>query len=533
MKSDFLWWRDGSIYQIYPRSFADTNGDGIGDLPGIQSKLDYLVELGVDALWLSPIYPSPDVDFGYDVADYTAVDPKYGTMEDFDALVQAAHQRGLRIVMDLVLNHSSDQHPWFVQSRSSLNNPYRNWYIWRDPAAGKRPPNDWQSVFGGKAWQWDQATDQYYYHMFCKEQPDLNWRNPAVRQAILDVFRFWIERGVDGFRLDVFNVYFKDDQLRDNPRRLGRRPFDSQVHIYDCDRPEMMPLLQEIRALLDSYPERYAVGETFLSTTEKAASYARPGLLHAAFDFSFLECGWDPASFLKTIQAIDGQYYDGGWPTYVLGNHDVNRIATRYGRGENDERLKVMAALLLTQRGTPFLYQGDEIGMRNVHIPHNEMKDPVGLRYWPIPVGRDGERSPMQWTAGAQAGFTVGKPWLRIHPNAPFRNVELQRKQPDSLFHVYRRLLRLRKEMPALREGMFLPVNYEPRTLLAYLRKSNQQTVLVALNFSRKRNRLVLGSELVRSGWRLVYSTRRSEMPGLRNSLLTLDPYEVMILEQQ
>ncbi|MEM5774351.1 MAG: alpha-amylase family glycosyl hydrolase, partial [Anaerolineaceae bacterium] len=226
MKSDFLWWRDGVIYQIYPRSFADSNGDGIGDLAGIQSKLDYLVELGVDALWLSPIYPSPDVDFGYDVANYTAIDPKYGTLADFDALVQAAHQRGLRIVLDLVLNHSSDQHEWFKQSRSSRDNPHRDWYIWQDPAPGRRPPNDWQSVFGGKAWQWDEPTGQYYYHMFCKEQPDLNWRNPAVRSAILDVFRFWMDRGVDGFRLDVFNVYFKDDQLRNNPRRLGRRPFD-------------------------------------------------------------------------------------------------------------------------------------------------------------------------------------------------------------------------------------------------------------------------------------------------------------------
>lgn len=533
MDSNFLWWRDGVIYQIYPRSFADSNGDGIGDLQGIQSKLDYLVELGVDALWLSPIYPSPDVDFGYDVADYTDVDPKYGTLADFDALVEAAHQRGLRIVMDLVLNHSSDQHPWFIQSRSSRDNPYRDWYIWRDPAPGNRPPNGWQSVFGGKAWEWDESTGQYYYHMFCKEQPDLNWRNPRVRQAIRDVFRFWMERGVDGFRLDVFNVYFKDDQLRENPRRLGRRPFDSQVHIYDCDRPEMIPLLQEIRALLDSYPERYAVGETFLSTTPKAAGYARPGLLHAAFDFSFLQCKWDPAAFLKTIQAIDSQYSQDGWPTYVLGNHDVDRIAARYGRGEDDERLKVLAALLLTLRGTPFLYQGEEIGMRNVHVPRGEMKDPVGLRYWPIPVGRDGERSPMQWSGGANAGFTSGTPWMRLHANAAFRHVESQRARPDSLFHVYRRLLRLRKELPALRGGIFLPLNYEPRSLLAYLRKDEGQTVLVALNFSSKRNRLVLGGELARSGWRLAYSSQRTGFTAPRDVSLLLEPYEVLILVQQ
>lgn len=533
MKSDFLWWRDGVIYQIYPRSFADSNGDGIGDLPGIQSKLDYLVDLGVDALWLSPIYPSPDADFGYDVADYTAIDPKYGTLEDFDALLHAAHQRGLRIVLDLVLNHTSEQHPWFIQSRSSRDNPYRDWYIWRDPAAGKRPPNDWQSVFGSKAWEWDEATGQFYYHMFTKQQPDLNWRNPAVRKALLDVFRFWLDRGVDGFRLDVFNVYFKDDQLRENPHCLGIRPFDSQVHVYDCDRPEMIPLLQEIRALLDSYPERYAVGETFLSTTPKAAGYARPGLLHATFDFSFLHCGWNPAAFLKTIQAIDGQYIENGWPTYVLGNHDVNRIATRYVHGEGDERLKVLAALLLTQRGTPFIYQGEEIGMRNVRLSHSELQDPVGLHYWPVPVGRDGERSPMQWTGDDKAGFTGGRPWLRVHPDTPFRNVAVQRKEPNSLFHVYRRLLRLRKELPALQEGLFMPLNYEPQSLLAYLRKNNHQTVLVALNFSRRRNHLVLGSELALSGWRLAFSSRRTELPLLHNSALTLEPYEALILEQQ
>ncbi|GAP14091.1 glycosidase [Longilinea arvoryzae] len=533
MKSDFLWWRDGVIYQIYPRSFADSNGDGIGDLPGILSKLDYLVELGVDALWLSPIYPSPDADFGYDVADYTAIDPKYGTLEDFDRLVQAAHQRGLRIVMDLVLNHTSNQHPWFLQSRSSRDDPYHDWYIWRDAMPGRRLPNDWQSVFGGSAWEWDEAAHQYYYHMFTRQQPDLNWRNPAVRKAMLDVFRFWLDRGVDGFRLDVFNVYFKDDRLRKNPRRLGRRPFDCQVHLYDCDRPEMLPLLQEIRALLDSVPERYAVGETFLSNTPKAAGYARPGLLHAAFDFSFLECGWNPAAFLKVIQAIDSQYNDGGWPTYVLGNHDVNRIATRYTRGEDDERLKVLATLLLTQRGTPFMYQGEEIGMRNVRVPRKEMKDPVGLRYWPIPVGRDGERSPMQWTGDEKAGFSRGTPWMRVHPDVTFRNVEALRRQPDSVFHVYRRLLRLRKELPALRNGIFLPLTYEPHSLLAYLRKNGDQTLLVALNFHRKRNRLVLGSELAMSGWRLAYSTRRTELPVLHDSVLVLEPYEAIILEQQ
>jgi len=299
--SNFLWWRDGIIYQIYPRSFADSNGDGIGDLNGITARLDYLAELGVDALWLSPISPSPDVDFGYDVSDYVDIDPKFGTLADFDRLLAEAHRRNIHIVLDLVLNHTSDQHPWFQESRQSRASARRDWYIWRDPAPGGGKPNNWQSVFGGSAWQWDPHTRQYYLHLFYKEQPDLNWRNPEVRQAMLDVFRFWLDRGVDGFRLDVFNMYFKDAGFRSNPPKPGLRGFDRQQHIYDHSQPEMFPLLAEIRAILDAYPERYAVGETFMGSPEHAAEYVGPDKLHAAFEFDLLHCRWNPADYHRVI----------------------------------------------------------------------------------------------------------------------------------------------------------------------------------------------------------------------------------------
>ncbi len=314
MANEFLWWRDGVIYQIYPRSFADSNGDGIGDLGGIVTRLDYLQELGVDAIWLSPINPSPDVDFGYDVSDYLDVDPKYGALADFDRLVNEAHARNIRIVLDLVLNHTSDEHAWFLQSRSSLDNPYRDYYLWEEPRNGQAP-NNWQAVFGGRAWELDEQTGQYYYHMFYKEQPDVNWRNPKVRQAMLDVFRFWADRGADGFRLDVFNMYFKSAALTDNPPKLGIRGFDRQQHIYDCDQPGMMPLLQEIRQVLDGYPERYAVGETFEATAEKAAKYAQPGLLHGTFDFTFLLSPWNPQRFLQAITQWEQALGPDGWPT--------------------------------------------------------------------------------------------------------------------------------------------------------------------------------------------------------------------------
>ncbi|MBP7354934.1 MAG: alpha-glucosidase C-terminal domain-containing protein [Longilinea sp.] len=528
--SNFLWWRDGIIYQIYPRSFADSNGDGIGDLNGITARLDYLAELGVDALWLSPISPSPDVDFGYDVSDYVDIDPKFGTLADFDRLLAEAHRRSIHIVLDLVLNHTSDQHPWFQESRQSRAAAKRDWYIWRDPAPGGGKPNNWQSVFGGSAWQWDPHTRQYYLHLFYKEQPDLNWRNPEVRQAMLDVFRFWLDRGVDGFRLDVFNMYFKDAGFRSNPPKPGLRGFDRQQHIYDHSQPEMFPLLAEIRAILDAYPERYAVGETFMGSPEHAAEYVGPDKLHAAFEFDLLHCCWNPADYHRVIARSQAAFGPETWPTVVLNNHDNVRSGTRLAPMESDVRLKVAAALLLTLRGTPFMYYGEEIGQRDIRITRELIQDPVGKRFWPFYVGRDGCRAPMQWDETPQAGFTTGTPWLPVHPDYIFRSVTSQKADPESLWHFYRRLIQLRRSSPALRGGMFQWLTFQPRKLLAYLRQTAAETALVALNFSPVKLSLTLSKELVGRNWRMGLSTHHGTVPLITDGWLPLEPYEALIL---
>jgi alpha-glucosidase len=542
-----LWWRDGIIYQIYPRSFADSNGDGIGDLNGITARLDYLADLGIDAIWLSPIYPSPDVDFGYDVSDYCDIDPRCGSLADFDRLVAGAHTRGIRVILDLVLNHTSDQHPWFLESRKSRHNPYRDWYIWADPKPGGRPPNNWQSVFGGPGWEMDAATGQFYYHMFFKEQPDVNWHNPAVRQAMLDVFRFWLERGVDGFRLDVFNVYFKCADLTCNPVRfpLPIVPFFGQRHDNDYNRPELVPLLQDIRILLDEYStpghERYAVGETFLSGARVAAGYAGPDRLHAAFNLEFLHSRWSPHRFEHVIRQWDDALGHDKWPNYVLNNHDIARSATRFrrrfGNPEDDARLKVAATLLLTLRGTPFIYYGEEIGMRDIPVRSRaDVLDSVGKTFWPLMKGRDGCRSPMQWEAGPNGGFTRPgvRTWLPVHENVLVRNVAAQQADPHSLLNFYRRLIAVRRATPALVEGMFQPLTFGTRYLMAYLRQTTEQTVLVALNFSGRRQRLVLGGYLARARWSLLLSTHRDRPPPLlRGQLMPLEPNEAIILLMQ
>lgn len=534
MTNDFLWWRDGVIYQLYPRSFADSDGDGIGDLPGIIGKLDYLADLGIDAIWLSPINPSPDADFGYDVSNYKDIDPKYGTMADFAVLVEQAHQRGIHIIMDLVLNHSSEEHPWFIESRSSLDNPKRDWYIWRENPKGKHlPPNNWQAIFGGKGWEYDERTKQWYYHMFTRQQPDLNWRNPEVYAEMMDTFRFWADRGVDGFRLDVFNEYFKDAQFRDNPKKLGRRPFDSQIHLYDSNQPEMMKVVADIRALLDQYPERYSVGETFMSTPKKAAAYCGPDKLHATFDFELLFDPWNPARFLQTILRREENLAPGAWPNYVLNNHDNPRSATRYHAPEDDAKLKAAAAILMTLRGTPFLYAGEEIGMRDIHVSRSEMQDPLGIHYWPIPVGRDGARSPMQWNSKENAGFTTGKPWLKVHPNYITRNAEAQQADPNSLFNFYKTLMKIRKAHPVLQKGMFIPLNHDPQRVLAYLRKDSEQSVLVAVNFSRRPSKLAVSHELTKGGWELLLSNRERNGALFEKGWLKLKGFEACLLVQK
>jgi alpha-glucosidase len=498
---NFPWWQEGVIYQIYPRSFSDSNGDGLGDLGGIFARLDYLAKLGIDAIWISPFFPTPDKDFGYDITNHVDVDPRFGNLETFDRLVAEAHHRDIHVILDLVLNHTSDQHPWFLESRSSRDNPRRDWYIWKDK------PNNWQSWFGGPAWEVDPITKAYYLHIFAKEQPDVNWQNPELRKAQLDVFRFWLERGVDGFRLDVFNAYFKHPDLPDNPPKFGLRGFDKLGHIHDMDQPELIPFLQELRALVDSYPERYLVGETYLSTLEKVISYCGPDKLHAAFsfDFTFMQLifPWNPRWIMKQVNKREQKFNEAGiWPTTVMSNHDLPRAASRYGRGEDDFKPMLAMTLLLTLRGTPYIYYGEEIGMRNIHLSRSEILDPVGKKYWPVYKSRDLCRAPMQWDDSAFAGFSTTKPWLPVHPNYKERNVLLQETNPGSIFNFTKNLIALRKDNPALRHGGFVPLT-TMRTALVFLRQTVEQTVLVGLNFNGRKVKYPLPE----GTWRVLLTT--------------------------
>ncbi|MEI7846243.1 MAG: alpha-amylase family glycosyl hydrolase [Chloroflexota bacterium] len=546
MSENINWWQEAVIYQIYPRSFSDSNGDGLGDLPGITAHLDYLADLGIDAIWLSPFYPSPDTDFGYDISDYTDVDPRFGTLADFDHLLHEAHQRSIRVILDLVLNHTSDQHTWFIESRQSRENPKRDWYIWRDPGPKGGVPNNWQASFGGSAWEFDQQTGQYYLHSFLKQQPDVNWHNPELRQAQLDVFRFWLERGVDGFRLDVFNAYFKDELFRSNPGKFGLRAFDRQNHIYDMNQPELDGLLIELRQLLDSYPERYAVGETYVTPFEKAIKYVGNDRLHAAFSFDFFETAlafpWNPRWLLQQIKQRDALFDESGlWPTTVMSNHDQPRAASRYAPGflkhtEADHQSLIAMTLLLTLRGTPFMYYGEEIGMRDIDLKYSEIMDPPGKKYWPVYKGRDGCRSPMQWSSASFAGFSTSLPWLKLHPNYVQRNIATQQVAPGSLLNQTRRLIALRRQFAALRRGSFRAFYRVDTGVLAYERKLDDpsgipQRILVYLNFSRSTRAVGFVHDSDPKLAKLLFSSvERKEFYTSYNQFV-LNPYEVLLLE--
>jgi alpha-glucosidase len=499
------WWQHGVIYQIYPRSFADSNGDGIGDLPGIIQRLDYLEWLGVDAIWLSPIYPSPMVDFGYDVSDYINIHPIFGTLDDLDRLLDAAHRRALRVILDFVPNHTSDQHPWFLESRSSRGNSKRDWYIWRDPGPDGGPPNNWLSTFGGSAWEWDAKTQQYYYHAYLTAQPDLNWRHPEVQEAMHDVMRFWLNRGVDGFRIDVIWHMVKDDQFRCNPPnpdyRPGEWPYRQLLATYTTDRPEVHDIIAGMRRVMDAYDDRMMVGEIYLPVERLVTYYGTGGSgVHLPFNFHLIELPWHAPTIASMIDAYEAALPPTGWPNWVLSNHDKPRIATRIGHGQ----ARVAAMLLLSLRGTPTLYYGDEIGMANVVIPLDQVQDPWEKNEPGHGLGRDPARTPMQWDGTPNAGFTRGTPWLPVANDYAVKNVANERENLTSMLTLYRRLIALRRTEAALNVGRYRGIQADGE-VISYVREEGERRFLVVLNLLGRSQSVSIKS--VRSHGRLVLST--------------------------
>ena len=511
-----VWWRDGVIYQIYPRSFQDSNADGVGDLRGMLSRLDYLVTLGVDAVWISPFYPSPMADFGYDVSNYCDVDPLFGTLADFDELLQTIHQRGLKLILDFVPNHTSNRHPWFLESRSSRSNAKRDWYLWRDPAADGGPPNNWMSHFGGPAWSLDAATGQFYSHAFLAEQSDLNWRNPAVREAMYAAMRFWLDRGVDGFRMDVLWLLIKDDQFRDNPATGSA--------VYNADQPGTQEVVRQMRALLDGYGERVLIGEIYLPLQALVRYYGEPKEdpvphldgAQMPFNFRLILTAWAAEPIAKLIRDYEEALPEGAWPNYVLGNHDQTRLASRIG----PEQARVAAVLLLTLRGTPTLFYGDELGMTDARISSDQVRDPAERNQPGLRHGRDPERSPMLWENRENAGFTAPgvATWLPLIWDWPRYTVETEEADQATMLKLYRRLLALRRERPELHAGSVQDVRTESG-VLSYTRSYEGKRIAVMLNLTPEQRwmecapgRVLLSSyldlEKIVVGWILL---RRNE----------------------
>jgi len=492
VSSDAAWWQTGVIYQIYPRSFQDTGGDGIGDLNGIACRLSYLAELGIDAIWLSPIFPSPMADFGYDVADYCGIDPIFGTLNDFDRLLAKAHGLGLKLILDFVPNHTSDQHPWFLESRSSRSSPKRDWYIWRDPKPDGTPPNNWIGEFGGSAWTFDEASGQYYYHAYLSQQPDLNWRSPEVREAMLGVLRFWLSRGVDGFRVDAIHHLFEDQELRDNPInpdwRKGMSPARRLIRLHTMDQPEVHDAIAAMRQVADEYDDRVMIGEAYLPIDRLMAYYGVDlSGFHLPFNFHLISTPWQPEAIAHLIRDYEAALPPGGWPNWVLGNHDRSRVASRLG----PEQARVAAMLLLTLRGTPTIYKGEELGTQDARIAPEHVQDPWERNLPGLGLGRDPVRTPMRWSADMHGGFTTGNPWLPVDTTA-VADVCRQRADPTSSLSLYRRLLGLRKAEPALSVGSYREVGHTAWVLI-YERQYDGRRLQVALNMSAEPQTLAPG----------------------------------------
>lgn len=530
------WWQRGVVYQIYPRSFMDSNGDGIGDLEGIIQKLDYLNDgtpssLGIDAVWISPFYPSPMADFGYDVADYCAVDPMFGDLAIFDRLVVECHRRGIKVIIDYVPNHTSDLHPWFVESRSGRSNPKRDWYLWQDAKPNGGLPNNWGSVFGGPAWTWDEGTRQYYFHQFLREQPELNWRNPQVRAAMIDVLHFWLRRGVDGFRMDVVAMLIKDAELRDNPPNQtvipGLHPddlFGRQLHAFNEDQDEVHEVIREFRTVLDQYDDRVSIGELFYELPRWVRYFGVKGDgLHLPFNFRLMNTPWQAGAIRQSVDELEAALPSFGWPNYVLGNHDQPRLAARIGAAQ----ARVAAMLLLTLRGTPTLYYGDELGMENGDIPADKVRDPQGLQLGAERT-RDVARTPMQWTPATQAGFSAGEPWLPVAADFADRNVGVQSGDERSILNFYRKLIWLRKQTPALADGSYQALETGAIDCFAFRRSHAQGDYAVALNFSGEERELKL--DLGANAY-LVLSTLMDREGTIPHGALHLLPNEGVIIK--
>jgi alpha-glucosidase len=483
----YYWWQTGIIYQVYPRSFQDSNDDGIGDLQGIIKRLDYIAWLGIKAIWISPVYPSPMADFGYDISDHKNIDPVFGTLSDLENLLKEVHSRDMKLIIDLVPNHTSSQHPWFLESRSSGDNPKRHWYIWQDALPDGSVPNNWLSVFGDSACEDDEKTGQYYYHAFLKEQPDLNWRNHEVRGAMYNIMHFWLDKGVDGFRVDVIWHLIKDKQLRNNPKNPGYEDYmptyDQLLPVYSTDQPEVHEIVMQMRSIINEYKERMMIGEIYLPVN-RLVTYYGPANNGANLPFNFMlaTLPWDPQKIARAIDEYESALPANGWPNWVFGNHDQPRITSRIGIQQS----RVAAMLIMTLRGTPTMYYGDEIQMRDVPIPLEEVLDPQGINMPGKNLSRDPARTPMQWDATPNAGFSRGKPWLRIDRLFQRINVEAEKTDPYSMLSFYKKLISLRQNEPCLMQGFYKPI-FSDRQIIAYTRQTEGEPgFLVVLNLSHR-----------------------------------------------